>query len=422
MADIAIIGGGLSGLSLAVRLCAPAFAGLRITLFMSRRSAVQSKTWCYWSRAAHPSGHPAAHSAVHPFQSCVDASWSHGTVAWPTAAGRQVVRLDFSATPYERIREDSLIAVALEKIGRSPQFTVVDDADITRLETDARGVTHLYAGRRQFSARLVFDSRPPVPSGRAWRQVFAGGEYVFPAESRARIDKSGASTFVMMDFQHVSQSNGESGGGDFLYVLPASDNTALIQATAFVPPGARAPSPLALQAQVTRFLHDTGVHPVTCLRDEHGVIPMDDGIAPTRRLSAVTAIGARGGFIRASTGYSFSRTQRACDALTEAIAEWANTGCHDIPLRPWQSPLAPWLDRVFLDALAARRIVLADTIGRLAAGVGGDRLVRFLDGDPQMRDLLAVMGNMPKMPLLWSALASNGRHAATSTANQRVTS
>jgi choline dehydrogenase-like flavoprotein len=53
VADIAIIGGGLAGLSLAAELAAPAFAHLQVIIIEPRAEYVRDRTWSYWRKNPH---------------------------------------------------------------------------------------------------------------------------------------------------------------------------------------------------------------------------------------------------------------------------------------------------------------------------------------------------------------------------------
>ena len=75
--DVAILGAGLAGLSLAVRLAEPRFSGLRILVADPRTAFGRDRTWSYW--ALRP----------HPFAEAVSASWDRWAVA---ADGCQSVR------------------------------------------------------------------------------------------------------------------------------------------------------------------------------------------------------------------------------------------------------------------------------------------------------------------------------------------
>ena len=52
--DVAIIGAGLAGLSLAARLAEPPFAGLRVLVLEPRTLYRRDRTWSYWSMQPHP--------------------------------------------------------------------------------------------------------------------------------------------------------------------------------------------------------------------------------------------------------------------------------------------------------------------------------------------------------------------------------
>jgi lycopene beta-cyclase len=387
--DITIIGAGLAGLSMAVRLADTQFAALKIRILDPRTTLVGNKTWCAWRLHAHP------------FADCVSAHWTHGIISDARRGANAKAALDFSTCPYEHVTEQDLIDYALPILARAPHVSLhlgesvisINTAEVTNKD-DSTFESTIHTQSRTFTSRLVLDSRPPDASVNAWRQVFFGGEYRLSSQ-HARDDRS---TFTMMAMQAVPRGSGCA----FVYVLPLSHDRSLIQATAFVPPNGDVTLPW--EAMIKEYAEHEGIVIHDLLRAEHGVIAMDADVAPTSALTPITNIGARGGFVRASTGYSFSRTQRACDAIAQAIGQWAEDARQKPISIDWQSAAVPMLDRTFLRALQREDVDSADLFWRLARATNGDTLARFLDGEPTARDLASVVAAMPTFPFLVAGL------------------
>ena len=401
MYDITIIGAGLAGLSLAIRLTEPKFAGLRILVLdprqqLQRKEEEQgkpgNKTWCAWRRN------------VHPFATCVEHRWSTGLLSDTRQPVNGVVQLDFSTCPYERITEARLVEFSIGKLAATQHITLSLAVMVTDV-TESGGYATITSSMGNILSKLVFDSRPPTPSARAWRQVFRGGEYTL-LRNRNSYRSSGNdidTSFTMMAMTPAPRGE----GCRFMYELPLSQDRSLLQATAFIPPGAPTPADAVWQSMLEEYIAKRGDTVVRLDQAEDGEIVMDPNVPALSELTTITAIGARGGFVRAATGYSFSRAQRACDALVTAIETWqrATIPAQALPIPiKWQSSLIGLLDRVFFEALSREDVDTAALFWQLARGTSGDRLARFLDGEPTFRDLAVVIRSMPMLAFAKSSL------------------
>ena len=110
--------------------------------------------------------------------------------------------------------------------------------------------------------------------------------------------------------------------------------------------------------------------------------------------------GTTAGAVRASSGYAFSRIQAAAARMAAA---WQNTGRPD-PAAAHGSRLLDWMDRVFLRAMSNRPEQVPEYFIRLFKHVPPDALVRFLESEPRLTDILQVMRALPPGPFLRAAL------------------
>jgi lycopene beta-cyclase len=400
--DVLIVGAGLAGLSLATRLADGSdqrFEGLNVTLIDPRVSidfasthAATEKTWCSWR----------LQSDLHPFTSSIDHAWTHGVIEdqrHPTSAA---VRIDFSHARYERISESRLVRFALQRMAETPRVSLCFGQSVSAIEEQKSPDAGVFVqtSEKTYRTGIVFDTRPPAPSPKAWQQVFFGGEYEIAATSaQANLD-----TFTMMSFIESPRSR----GARFIYALPMTANKWLLQATAFVPAATRADDMLNGQIaddMIAAYAARHGFSIAQCLRRENGVILMDPLVPPTTALDTMTNLGSRGGMIRAATGYSFTRVQRACNEIANAIAAWRSGAALPIALQ-WQARTTPLLDRIFLDALQRDDVDVAALFTSLARTCAHDgaSLARFLDGHPGTADLTRVITAMPTLPFVTTAL------------------
>jgi lycopene beta-cyclase len=365
--DIAILGGGLAGLSLALQLVEHGVTA-PIDLIEPRTRYDDDRTWCFWD------GEP------HPFEAQVANRWPAWRVS--THAGTTECRSDRAA--YARLPSDAVYASALDRLAQAPNV---------RLHRGVR--VHARTGRQvdtdlgRLAPDLVFDGRPPareeIPSDGLLQQ-FVGRRVALPD---GRLDTACCD---LMDFR-VPQDLGIA----FLYVLPLAPDQALVEITVFA---AHAQPQAALDGLLDRALADRFGDAWRTLGRERGAIPMcpglGQGIEPE---DGAIPIGTRAGAPRPATGYAFLPIQRHSAALAARVA--AGTP-EPVAMRP-ASTL--WLDRVFLGRLMRHPEAGPETFHSLFAGVPADRLVRFLMERDDWIDRLSVMAALPTVPFAREALA-----------------
>ena len=372
--DIAFAGTGLAALSLAVRLAALPHPP-RMVLVDPRREPVRDRTWCHWQ----------LHET--PFDSAITHRWHHWTVRNSTAgtAARAAAR-----TPYVRIPADQLHRLAREKLGACPGVEFIRGTSVTSIENHPdHAVLQLSDGRR-LASDWVFDSRPPEHDQAPWHQIFRGLELHSPA---ARLETG---TVTLMDFQSAGPD-----GIRFFYVLPLDPHTALVEDTWLAPTGkVPAFSDEQILSYAATHLSPSGWQ---IRHREEGNLPM--GLISRAPLAVklenrIILWGTPAGAIRPSSGYAFSRLQRASARMAQAWREHgrpAAQSAHD-------SPLLAWLDRVFLRAMTRHPERVPEYFTRLFNRVSPDALLRFLESEPRPADILRVMSVLPPAPFLAAAI------------------
>jgi len=378
--NIAFAGAGLAAVSLAVRLIDLPDPP-KILLIDPRTQFPHDRTWCHWQ--LHPS----------PFDSAITHRWHSWLVRTSTV---EAVAAATVRTPYVRIPADRLHQLAQEKLSTSPHVTLLAGLSVTTIENHPDHTTLHLSDGQQITAAWTFDTRPPPNAHAPWHQIFRGLELHSP---QANLDPQ---TVTLMDFQSAGPE-----GIRFFYVLPLDAKTALVEDTWLVPSG-QTPSfsndEILTYAQKNLSPTDWQIR-----HQEQGNLPM--GLKPLSASAsfAPSAInkknrtipwGTPAGAIRPSSGYAFSRIQRASEAMTQY---WSQHGRPD-PAFTHESKLLAWMDHVFLRVMDRHPERVPEFFLRMFQRVPPEALVRFLESEPRPADILQVMRALPPAPFLASAL------------------
>lgn len=371
--DIAILGAGLAGLSLAARLAAPRFAGLRVLVVEPRTEYRRDRTWSGWTLRPHP------------FAEAVTCRWDRWSVA---SAAREVV-LAAPGLRYETIAADAFYRLALERIRAAPHIELRLGVRADARDGDDAATVRLPDG--MVRAGLAFDTRPPPGIGRhGLTQAFLGQEL----RTDRPVFDPGAAT--LMDFRCPHPGGGPPGAAHFTYVLPTSPTQALVEDTWFSPPGFQPPDHGGAIRAYMAARH--GVNHYEVLFEEQGALPMDPVFQPCPG-HRLLPLGTAGGATRPSTGYAFTATQARCDEIVADLDAGRRPG----PGRPRPGAIR-MMDRVLLHLLERRPDLAPHVFTTLFARCPPASLVRFMNDAAGPADLVAVAAAIPFLPTVGAAL------------------
>lgn len=197
-----------------------------------------------------------------------------------------------------------------------------------------------------------------------------------------------------------------SGAMGFYYVLPFSAYEALVEPTVFSVDGGEEKA--FFDAAYRHYMAALNPGRIDVLEEESGCLPMARvACAPNGSENGSETgpppdfIGAAGGWLRPSTGYSFLTAVR----MAETIAQDAQLR----PPKPYGRSLLA-MDQVFLDVARADPGVLPEVFSGWFAGAEPERLIRFLQSRQlPLRDGLNVVQHTPyKAAFLKAALQNMG--------------
>lgn len=166
------------------------------------------------------------------------------------------------------------------------------------------------AGPQKFRAQRVFDSRPPVFQEDSGNNIHIHQSFIgWVIETKAEmIDPN---TMDFMDFD-VDQN----GGTQFVYVLPYSSNTALVELTRFS-------SDKITETEASRLLEKYILGrfgSFTVKSVEKGCIPMSNTKIESINFPGLSQLGARNYSIKPSTGYALKNMHNQACLIAEKLA------------------------------------------------------------------------------------------------------
>jgi lycopene beta-cyclase len=363
---IFIMGGGLSGALTAIRI-AQLHPAAHIEIIEKASVLCGEHTW---------SCHEADLRNTPWLTELVDQTWPNYSVRFPG------MTRSFS-TPYHSIRSPEL----RKKMARYSKITyrmnaeVVHASDqIIRLSDDT-----------ELQGDLIFDARGfsgPSDIGRGGYQKFIGWDIEFTEPHSFRSP-------CIMDAS-VDQSDGYR----FLYYLPWSDRTCLVEDT-YYQNGPEISEP-EMTARILTELDRQGLRVKRWLRCEQGVLPIPGRMIPRSPQKAGTplTIGVRGGFFHATTGYSLPFAGRVAHFIGQNLelglpklrSEINRFGSQ---LRA-QNRFNGFLNRMLFQAAPTdQRYRLLERFYRLPAPL----IERFYGGETTVGDRLKILWGRPPVPV-----------------------
>lgn len=392
--DILLAGGGLSGLTLALELARqPFFKEQRILLLDRDEKEKNDRTWCFWA-TDEESLPPVTFK-----------TWDQCKFFGENLA----TTLDIAPYRYHMVRGLDFYRWAKQELAAFPNVLRLTtnihsiDAATGRVGTDHGEFT----GGRIFNS--AFNRKTLLPAASA---LYPQAPFTPPAgEPTSKDDRyvhllqhfqgwiiqtpapafdTGAMTF--MDYRLEQQ-----GQTRFVYVLPFSATRALVEFTVFSPD--LCPAEEYDRALNEYIRNQLKINNFSIVEREFGVIPMTDQPF-TATDQRVTNIGTAGGFVKASSGYAFLRTQRRLRAF---VQDWVSNGDPNTSLlcSDWRYR---FFDSVMLRVLHDGRVTGKGFFTGLFRQLPAPLVFRFLDEDAGFWETLRLLSAPPTWSFFLAAV------------------
>ncbi|WP_439504521.1 lycopene cyclase family protein [Sediminibacterium sp.] len=380
--DYIIAGAGCAGMSLLMRMVAdPFFASKKILVVDADTKQQNDRTWCFWETQPD-----LFESIVHHKWNKLDFYSDHysSELSINPYTYKMIRGIDF----YNYVKNNASSSPNVE--WRKASIKKLVDTTFEFVGTNEIAGIELADGEIIYAdyvfCSILFEPIKTAAHEYHFLQHFKGWEI------KTAIDCFDSSKAIFMDFR-VSQKHGTT----FMYVLPTSANTALIEYTLFTEELLEDDSyNVALRKYISEQLQ---IIDYEVLHEEKGVIPMTTKKFPYAKGGNIY-IGIAGGQAKASSGYAFKYIQKRTAALIDAIKNGKNLS-YGKKLKDSKGHL---YDAVLLNVLHNRKMPGDKIFAAIFKGNKASNVLAFLDNESSLLIDLKIMNSVPTRIFLPAAL------------------
>lgn len=368
--DYIIIGAGASGLLLADAMLNDSFFNDKKILLLDKDPKNRNdRTWCFWEEGDGQ------------FEAIVHKRWN--TIHFQ---GEDVLkRTDISPYSYKMIRSIDFYNHYLDRIKASSNITFVQEAmvDLNELATEAtiKTTNNTYSGKYIFNSLFDYKMATGQKKYPVLQQHFVG--WVIKTEKPI----FNANEVTYMDF-----SIPQKGNTRFMYVLPYSNDTALIEYTLFS-------EQLLPKAEYEAAIKEYIVDRFQCktyeiIEKEAGSIPMTAYDFREHHTNRIRYIGTAGGWAKPSTGYTLMSTANKIPKLIELIKQGK-------PIQKLKLKNKFWFyDMLFLDVLHHNNGNGHAIFESIFRSLKPQMVFKFLDEKTSLKEDIIYINSCPKTPFI----------------------
>ena len=380
--DLAILGAGCAGLSVAQCLSREP-RWLKTTALLEARSAYQhDRSWCFWE--------PQEPELRRALASLITHRWSN----WQFSGQDFSVLQRAAGREYCYVPSDRFYQQALACITSHPRMQLYRGCTVETVTALASGYRVQLSDGTNLIAGEIIDTRPSRYTSSAQATLW---QIIYGFEIRSPTPVFNTNRVGLMEELTAAAS-----GTQFGYVLPFSTQHALVEWTAF---SAQLLAPESLAPQLQAYLRSN--YPEVALqiiRVEQAVLPMGLHCLPHQRCSLPKYQygGQVAGAIRPATGYAFLRIQRWARKCAAQLSHGFSQ-----PVSIQSGWLTRNMDQLFLAILQHHPEKGAAFFQALSERVAPQVLVRFLSDEASVLDCIQVMRALPGRFFLRHVFACN---------------
>ncbi|WP_289644213.1 lycopene cyclase family protein [Maribacter aestuarii] len=372
--DYIIIGAGAAGLMLADTMGKDDFFSDKSILLLDKDTKKENdRTWCFWEKGEGQ------------FDAIVHKKWHHIYFA-----GQQLAK-SYKIAPYiyKMVRGIDFYTTYLDRIKNYSNITFKQDA-VTSIN-ESHDAVKVQTSKETYSAASVMNSIFD------YDMVMHQDKYpVLQQHFIGWVVKTDKPTFEIDLATYMDFSIPQKGNTRFMYVLPFSNDTALIEYTLFSEK--LLPKAEYEEAIKTYLKSEFDCTQYEILDKEKGSIPMTCYDFMEHHTDRIRYIGTAGGWAKPSTGYTFLSTSKKIPKLVSFLKTGKPLKALHFKNRFW------YYDMLLLDVLHHNNAIGHKIFERIFKKRKPQLLFKFLDEQTSLaEDFYYIMGS-PKFPFLKALL------------------
>lgn len=375
--DYIVAGAGCAGMSLLMRMASDSFfSSKKILVLDADDKSLNDRTWCFWEKEAD-----IFEPVVHHIWEELDFFSNHFSTV-----------MDIAPYQYKMIRGIDFYKYVKNKIASASniEWRKASVKKLIQKSTDHLAGVELSDGTVLYAdyvfSSIVFEPISTAPNDYHFLQHFTGWEI----ETSSPVFNPGRAVF--MDFR-VSQEHGTT----FMYVLPTSATTALVEYTLFTE--SLLPDEVYENAIRDYIKSELKIQNYSIMHREKGVIPMTTFSFPRYQGNHIY-IGIAGGEAKASSGYAFKSIQKRTAAIVNALKQGKSLEIN----KTFSEKKGQLYDAVLLHVLHYQKMPGDEIFAAIFKGNKASSVLSFLDNESSLFTDLKIMSSVPTGIFLPAAL------------------
>lgn len=365
-------GSGLSALMTVYEmLLSGKFEDKSILLIDENTKKVNDRTWCFWDED-------------NLFDEIVSKKWNQAVFA-----NEKFNRiLELTPYQYKKINGLDFYELVFKKISehKNIHFLNLKVVDFTELGNHCIVKTE----NETFTCNKIFNSiyNPEVVTAQTKFPLIHQHFIGWFIKSKEAVFTPNCATF--MDF-----SVEQKGNTRFMYVLPTSENEALLEFTLF---SKNLLSKGEYEAEIQKYIENLGITEYEIIEKEQGNIPMTCYQFWKHNTKNIVNIGSAGGWTKASTGYTFKNASKKSKALVRFLENGISTSLDMTDFRKFGKKDKFWFyDLLLLDILGSKNELGSKIFSSMFKSGNSTVIFKFLDEETSFSEDLQVIWRCPKM-------------------------
>lgn len=358
-------GSGLSALMTVYEmLLSGKFDDKSILLIDENTKKANDRTWCFWDED-------------NLFDEIVSKKWNQAIFAnekfnrileLTPYQYKKINGLDFYELVFKKISEHKNIHFLNQKV---VDFTELGNHCVVKTENET------------FTCNKIFNSiyNPEVVKSQTKFPLIQQHFIGWFIKSKEAVFTPNCATF--MDF-----SVEQKGNTRFMYVLPTSENEALLEYTLF---SKNLLSKEEYESEIQKYIENLGITEYEITEKEQGNIPMTCYPFWKYNTKNIVNIGSAGGWTKASTGYTFKNASKKSKALVQFLKSESDFTKFHKKDKFW------FYDLLLLDILGSKNELGSKIFSSMFKSGNSTVIFKFLDEETSISEDLQVIWRCPKM-------------------------